>query len=105
MQLHGSGRCNGTIYLTHRATPYLPDFHVAQRLATPFRPMREIFSTTAPPRRAGLPGKLADELKICLETQLADVNHIGCWDWSYLQIGCKSGQQIKSKEDKHHGAH
>ncbi|WP_156441414.1 MULTISPECIES: hypothetical protein [unclassified Burkholderia] len=87
MQLHRHGTRNGTIYLTHRATPYLPDFHVAQRLATSFRPKREIFSTAAAPRRAGLPGKLADELKICLETQLADVNHIGCWDSSYLQMG------------------
>jgi len=55
-----------------------------------FAPKREFFSTAAPPHRAGLPGKLAGELKICLETQLADVNHIGCWDSSYLQIGLQS---------------
>ncbi|CAM2168578.1 hypothetical protein BC2230_10686 [Burkholderia cepacia] len=48
---------------------------------------------------AGLSGKSANELKICLETQPDQVNHISCWDSSYLQIG------LESKEDKHHGAH
>ncbi|CAN0646625.1 hypothetical protein BCEP27_80006 [Burkholderia cepacia] len=48
---------------------------------------------------AGLSGKSANELKICLETQPGQVNHISCWDSSYLQIG------LESKEDKHHGAH
>ncbi|MBR8253773.1 hypothetical protein [Burkholderia ambifaria] len=47
----------------------------------------EIFSTAVRPHLAGLPRELADELKICLETQLADLNHTGCWDSSYLQIG------------------
>ncbi|MBY4695288.1 hypothetical protein LGM90_16415 [Burkholderia sp. AU28942] len=91
MQLHQQNACNGTIYLIGQATPYLPDFRVAQRPRRAAARDCEIFSIAAAPRAAGLPGKLAGELKICLETQLADVNHTGCWDSSYLQIGLQSG--------------
>ncbi|UEP29799.1 MULTISPECIES: hypothetical protein [unclassified Burkholderia] len=87
MQLHQQNACNGTIYLTGRATPYLPGFHGGNGLLYGASPDLEIFSTAASPHRAVLPGDLADELKICLETQLADLNHTGCWDSSYLQIG------------------
>ncbi|WP_175836210.1 hypothetical protein [Burkholderia anthina] len=87
MQLHQADACNGTIYLITRATPYLPYFHFVQMQRNATSPDREIFSTAASPRAAGLSRHLADELKICLETQLDDVNHTGCWDSSYLQIG------------------
>ncbi|KML48744.1 hypothetical protein VL15_29275 [Burkholderia cepacia] len=53
MHLHQHNACNGTIYLTTLATPYLPCIHFVSLPDTPTRPIAKFFQPLRRPARQG----------------------------------------------------